>query len=168
LLHSTGIIVIYETCPPAALLSSFHHECTRHQSKALLSATVQWNLTWNDTLHGSNRVEKMFGNCTIHENFSDAAKVFLGQSWSVYNPASQQWQQTWVDNQGGYIPLTGGMQGDSMVLKTAERQTPKGIQQMRMVYHNIRADSFDWSWDASTDKGLTWKTNWKIHYERRK
>src|SRR2546423_12387223 len=91
----------------------------------------EWNLTWNDSLHGVNKIEKMLGNCTIHENFSDPNTNFKGQSWSVYNPATDLWQQTWVDNQGGYIVLTGNMENDKMILKTAEKQTPNGKQQMR-------------------------------------
>jgi hypothetical protein len=132
-----------------------------------------WNLTWNDSLHGTNRIEKMFGNCTIHENFTDPKMNYLGQSWSVYNSNYKQWEQTWVDNQGGYIALTGGMSGDSMILKTAERTVPSKISPSgkmvnRMVFYNIKPGSFDWIWEASTDGGLVWKPNWKIHYERKK
>src|SRR5207253_2826782 len=83
-----------------------------------------WIATWGDTLHGTNHIEKIFGNCTVHENFSDPNSNFLGQSWSVYNANYKQWQQTWVDNQGGYITLTGGMKGDSLILTTAERTVP--------------------------------------------
>jgi hypothetical protein len=127
-----------------------------------------WNLTWSDSLHGTNHIEKLFGNCTVHENFADPKTNFLGQSWSVYNSTSNQWQQTWIDNQGGYIALTGGMEGEKMILKTGERQTPKGNQQMRMVFYNIKSDSFDWSWEASMDGGNSWKPNWQIHYVRAK
>ena len=131
-----------------------------------------WIATWGDTLHGTNRIEKMFGNCTIHENFSDPRMGFLGQSWSVYNTNYKQWQQTWVDNQGGYIALTGGMVADSMILKTEERTvpvklSPTGKLISRMVYYNIKKDSFDWSWQSSTDGGNSWKTNWLIHYKRK-
>lgn len=132
-----------------------------------------WIATWGDTLHGTNRIEKMFGNCTIHENFSDQNSNFLGQSWSVYNANSKQWQQTWVDNQGGYIALSGGMAGDSLILTTAERTVPAKLSPTgkiisRMVYYNIQPNSFDWSWEASTDSGKTWKQNWLIHYHRKK
>ncbi|CAN5585914.1 hypothetical protein BH10BAC3_BH10BAC3_23000 [soil metagenome] len=131
-----------------------------------------WNLTWNDSLHGTNRIEKMFGNCTVHENFSDPKQNYLGQSWSVYNLNSKIWEQTWVDNQGGYIALAGGMAGDSMILKTAERTVPvkmsaTGKMVNRMVFYNIKPNSFDWTWDSSTDGGLIWKPDWQIHYERK-
>ena len=130
-----------------------------------------WQLTWGDTLHGTNHVDKLFGNCTVHENFKDPKTNFLGQSWSVYNANYKQWQQTWVDNQGGYISLTGGIVGDSLILTTAERTVPASISATgkmtnRMVYYNIKQDSFDWSWEASTNGGKTWKQNWLIHYKR--
>ncbi len=131
-----------------------------------------WIAAWGDTLRGSNHIEKMFGNCTIHENFSDPNSQLLGQSWSVYNSGQKIWQQTWVDNKGGYIALTGGMVGDSMVLTTAERSVPVSVSSTgkmisRMVYYHIKKDSFDWSWEASIDGEKTWKQNWLIHYTRR-
>lgn len=132
-----------------------------------------WIATWNDSLHATNHIEKMFGNCTIHENFYNARTNYAGQSWSVYNANYKQWQQTWVDSQGGYISLTGGMAGDSLVLTTAERNVPASVSATgkmisRMVYYNIRPDAFDWSWEASTDGGKSWKQNWLIHYQRKK
>ncbi|HJW17648.1 MAG TPA: hypothetical protein VJ499_11035 [Flavisolibacter sp.] len=127
-----------------------------------------WTATWSDTLHGTNTIEKKFGNCTVHENFFDPNNNYHGESWSVYNPSAKQWNQTWIDNKGGYIALTGAMEDGKMILKTGEKQTPKGKQQMRMVYYNIQADSFDWSWEGSTDGGLTWKPSWQIHYTRKK
>jgi hypothetical protein len=132
----------------------------------------EWNLTWNDTMQGTNRIEKMFGNCTVHENFSDQRIGYLGESWSVYDSNYKQWKQTWVDNQGGYIALTGGMKADSMILSTAERTVPfkissTGKMVSRMVFYNIKPNSFDWIWESSADGGLSWKPSWKIHYERK-
>jgi hypothetical protein len=131
-----------------------------------------WNLTWNDTSHGTNHIERIFGNCTVQENFSDPAANYLGKSWSVYNPNYKIWQQTWVDSQGGYIDLTGGMKSDSMVLTTAAQTVPKSISPTgkiinRMVYYHITPQSFDWSWESSIDGGINWKNNWLIHYKRK-
>jgi hypothetical protein len=133
----------------------------------------EWNAFWKDSLRGSNRIEKMFGNCTIQENFIDPKTNYLGKSWSVYNSNYKIWQQTWVDNNGGYIHLTGGMVSDSMILKTMEQNVPSNVSPTgkilsRMVYYNIKPNSFDWSWEASTDGGLNWTPRWQIHYERKK
>ena len=132
-----------------------------------------WDLTWSDSLHGTNHVEKLFGNCTVHENFSSSKANYLGQSWSVFDNNYKQWRQTWIDNQGGFVALSGNMVGDSLLLKTAERNVPASLSSTgkminRMVYYNIKPDSFEWSWEASTDGGSTWKQNWLIHYTRKK
>jgi len=57
------------------------------------------------------------------------------------------------------------MENGKIILKTPERQTPKGKMQSRMVFYNMAKDSFDWNWEASTDSGNQLK--WKIHYERK-
>jgi hypothetical protein len=142
--------------------------CTAPEASQFDFWIGSWIATWADTIHGTNTIEKKFGNCTVHENFFDPNSNFHGESWSVYNPSSKQWNQTWIDDKGGYIALSGAMEEGKMILKTGERQTPKGKQQMRMVYYNIQPNSFDWSWEASSDGGFTWKPSWQIHYERKK
>ena len=131
-----------------------------------------WNITYSDTAHATNHVEKIMNDCTVQENFNDPHKNYMGKSWSVYNANYKHWQQTWVDNGGGYIALTGGMQGDSMILITAERTVPTNISSTgkmisRMVYYNITKDAFDWDWESSIDGGITWKSNWLLHYSRK-
>jgi hypothetical protein len=37
----------------------------------------------------------------------------------------------------------------------------------RMVWKNIGAREFDWSWESSKDDGKTWQVNWPIHYKRK-
>jgi len=126
-----------------------------------------WIATWGDTLHGTNHIERIMEGCTVQENFNDPRLHYSGKSWTVYNANNKLWQQTWVDSQGAYIALTGGQVGDSIVLTTTERITPKGKLISRMVFYHITPTSFDWSWEASTDSGLTWKPSWQIHYTRR-
>jgi hypothetical protein len=142
--------------------------CTAPQATQFDFWLGEWNLTWNDTLHGTNKIEKVLGDCTVQENFYDPNTKYTGKSWSVYNPRTAKWHQTWVDDRGGYIALTGGMEGDKMVLKTGELQTPNGKQINRMVFYNIKPDSFNWIWEASTDGGTSWKPAWQITYVRKK
>jgi hypothetical protein len=146
--------------------------CTAPESNQFDFWVGDWTIIYSDTMHATNHVEKMMSGCTVQENFSDLHNNYMGKSWSVYNTNYKLWQQTWVDNQGGYIALTGGMQGDSMVLITAERTVPVKISSTgklmnRMVYYNITKDAFDWDWESSTDGGRTWKSNWQLHYVRK-
>ncbi|MES1219699.1 MAG: hypothetical protein ABUT20_29635, partial [Bacteroidota bacterium] len=94
---------------------------------------------------------------------------YKGMSWSMYNPKTAEWQQTWVDNKGGYIVLTGKFINGEMTLSTQPMVTPKGNKIVsRMVFYHIKPDSFDWNWENTSDEGKTWKLNWQIHYQRRK
>jgi hypothetical protein len=127
-----------------------------------------WELTWNDTSKGTNTITKIMDGCTLHENFFDPVLNYKGESWSVYNPTKGMWQQTWVDNGGAYIALTGKFENGEMTLSTQPQKLPDGKEQTaRMVFYNITPKSFDWRWESSTDNGATWKTNWLIHYKRK-
>src|SRR6476620_6668807 len=127
-----------------------------------------WQLTWNDTSHGTNKISKILDGCGVQENFYDPSMNYKGQSWSVYNPTAKIWQQTWVDNQGGYIALTGKYENGEMTLSTQPRKLPNGKEIIsRMVFYNIQPNMFDWRWEATTDNGVNWKPNWVIHYKRK-
>ena len=129
----------------------------------------EWDLTYNDTVKATNRITREMGGCVVHEHFNDPSNAFTGESWSVYNPATKKWQQTWVDNQGGYIVLTGAYQDGRMILTTEAVKMPDGTtKQSRMVFDNITPDSLDWDWEATTDEGKNWKNNWRIKYKRKR
>lgn len=142
------------------------HPCTSPGCSQFDFWLGEWDLTWNDTIKGTNSVKKILGGCVVNENFNNPAGHFAGMSWSVYDPSKSEWKQTWVDNQGGYIVLTGKYINDQMILSTAPRLSPQGKNIVsRMVFYHIKADSFDWNWESSTDN-LTWDVNWQIHYQR--
>lgn len=125
-----------------------------------------WVLTWQDSIKGSNTITKEMDGCMIHEKFYAPKGNFKGESWSVYNPATKKWQQTWVDNQGGYMVFEGGMKDGKMEL-TLDKKDEKGKPvTMSMVFYKITADEFDWEWRKTSDKGKTWISLWKIHYKR--
>jgi len=118
---------------------------------------------------GRNHITKGYDGWVIHEDFNGDAKSNLkGMSVSVYNVATKKWQQTWVDNSGAYLDFTGGMDGDRMILSRQFTNASGQEIRQRMVFFNIGKDAFDWNWEASADGGKTWKTNWQIHYTRKK
>jgi hypothetical protein len=129
-----------------------------------------WDLTWGENGRGRNIISKILDEKVIQEQFTslpdDDTPPFVGLSLSVFNAQTDQWQQTWVDNQGGYLDFKGGMVGDKMILSRPAIIKGQAVQQ-RMVWHNIQADALDWSWERSDDDGQTWQVLWAIHYERR-
>lgn len=126
----------------------------------------QWDLTWTDAKgneqKGTNHIRKVLDSCIVEENFDGGG--FKGRSYSVYNTKTKEWQQTWVDNQGGYLIFTGNMAEKDMVLMGQERQNPKGQKVVnRMVFKDIQKDSLVWHWQTSADDGKTWKDLWVIN-----
>lgn len=114
---------------------------------------------------GTNKITRTFGGHVIQENFK--GQGFDGMSVSVFEPNSKTWRQTWVDNQGGYIPLRGGKVDDKVILQTLS-QAKQPDASSRMVFYNIQKDSFDWDWESTTDGGKTWNLAWRVHYTRAK
>jgi hypothetical protein len=72
-----------------------------------------------------------------------------------------------VDNNGGYLDFTGGMQNGVMTLSRETEYKGQKIMQ-RMRFFDIKKDSMNWAWEGSRDGGKSWQTNWLIHYTRKK
>jgi hypothetical protein len=70
-----------------------------------------------------------------------------------------------VDDSGNYWAFTGGFADGRMTLVTDDIVDGKPVK-LRMVWHNIAADTLDWNWERSDDGGETWRVLWAIHYRR--
>jgi hypothetical protein len=117
---------------------------------------------------GTNVITREYGSCVIQEQFDGGpqAQGLIGHSVSTYHAPTQQWRQTWVDNQGGYFALSGGRVGDIFILTSYQMNTNTPAQ--RMVFADITDKSFTWRWQATADAGATWTDSWVIHYVRRR
>lgn len=156
----------------AATTAAPPNPCDLPQQKQLDFWLGDWDLTWpgpkpGDTLHGSNHVVRILGQCVVQENFDGGGSPpFTGMSVSLYDLRSGRWRQTWVDSQGSYLELVGDFKDGQMVL-SRETSKPDGSKiWQRMIYKNIAPAEFDWSWETSTD-GKTWTVAWPIHYKRK-
>ncbi|MFN8345386.1 MAG: hypothetical protein U0X91_10295 [Spirosomataceae bacterium] len=133
-----------------------------------------WDLMWygqdSVKLYGENRIEKIWNGTALQENFiglTGNTKGYEGKSFSIYNAAQKQWQQTWIDNTYSYIPFIGGRDGATFYFQNT-RVGPKGRKMIeKMVFYDIKPGSFVWDWKASVDDGATWTLNWQIFYTRK-
>ena len=133
----------------------------------------EWDLTWTDAdgtrAQGRNIISRRFNNFVIHENFeafSGQLEGFIGMSVSVYNKNQDKWFQTWVDNQGSYLDFLGEFEnGKRMFTRKVTSLQGENVVQ-RMVFYDIREDSFIWDWENSKDDGETWILSWRINYSR--
>ena len=134
----------------------------------------EWDLTWKDSDGsigtGKNTITRILNDKVILESFEGLTgqnKGFVGKSWSVFNPQSQQWKQTWVDNQGAYLDFKAEFEGDNRMF-VRNSTGPNGNEVLqRMVFKDIKAGSFTWDWESSLDGGETWTLQWRINYKRK-
>lgn len=140
--------------------------CTSEQASQMDFWLGEWELSWEGG-QGSNTITKEFGGCVIMENFDGQPGMdFRGMSVSIYNPNIDAWQQTWVDDQGSYFALTGGLQGEQFILECENIRDGQPVQ-LRMVFYNITPNSLDWDWQRFNKETETWENNWQIHYQRK-
>lgn len=147
--------------------------CDVPEQKQLNFWVGEWNATWpgpkqGEVQKGSNSIKRVLDGCIVEENFDGSEAIQLrGLSVSVFDPRSGMWKQTWVDNTGAYLDFVGEYKDGQMTLgrEFTKKDGTKIMQ--RMVFKNIKPDSFDWSWENSTDGGKTWNVQWPIHYQRK-
>ena len=170
-----AVIVVILNCVAGARQNTAAQPkpCSEPEQKQLEFWVGEWDLTWpgnnpGETAHGTNSIKRILDECIVEENFSGGDAMHLrGRSVSVYDIRAGKWKQTWVDNEGGYIDLTGAFKDGQMML-FSENLRPDGTKALqRMVFKNITHDEFDWSWEGSKDGGKTWTVAWPIHYKRR-
>ncbi len=148
--------------------------CSFAQTDAYDFWIGDWELTWQgpnkELKKGENKIERILNNKVIQENFTalegDDSSRFKGKSWSVYKPNTNQWKQTWVDNSGAYLDFEGFTE-DSLIGFKRSFTDKNGIERhQRMIFYDIKEDSFLWDWQSSTDS-KNWTLLWRINYQRK-
>jgi hypothetical protein len=130
-----------------------------------------WEAVWTQSdgskVHGINEIKGIANNTVLQENFFDPSSSFSGTSISVFNPATQVWHQAWADSNGVFFNFEGILiEGDpAFKTKTIEKDGKKIIQ--RMVFKDIKKDSFTWVWEGTRNGGSSWNELWKIYYTRK-
>jgi hypothetical protein len=165
------VALAFSALPPAAAAAQAppaprQPPCSAAEHRQLDFWVGRWELTWADTLRGTNVIERSLDGCAIIERFDGSPSIpLVGMSVSGFDRRTGKWRQVWTDNGGGWISLEGGLVEGTMVLeaRTVLNGRPT-IQQMRWL--NVTGDSLDWVWESTVDDGRTWKTGWLIHYRR--
>jgi hypothetical protein len=134
----------------------------------------KWEVTWEEgngkTGSGTNHITKILDGTAIKEEFQilkGQSKGFKGTSISSYHKRFNTWKQAWADNQNNFYYFTGKIDGNKRIFQTDIFPMNDGKEfTQRMVFYNIKQNSFTWDWQSSTDGGKNWKLNWRIQYKR--
>lgn len=110
----------------------------------------EWQVINKDgSLAGTNIIQKIQDNCSLKENWISAKGNFTGTSFNFYNSTSNQWEQIWIDNQGGILHLKGSRKENQMILQSEESINKNG----QPLYNRI-------SWTLNDDGSVRqlWET----------
>ncbi|TVZ60352.1 hypothetical protein NA63_2905 [Flavobacteriaceae bacterium MAR_2010_105] len=112
-----------------------------------------WTVTNPDgSAAGTNTIDKIQDNCILRENWISAAGNFTGTSHNFYNASTKQWEQLWIDNQGGNLHLKGNRNGNQMILTSDELKNAKGEPFFHRVTWTLNEDgSVRQYWETITN-----------------
>lgn len=115
---------------------------------------------------GTNTVERVLDGCALAESWRGDNGV-LGRSYSAFDPGDNRWHQTWVDNSGTVLVLSGGLINGEMVLE-GERRLSDGTKRLERITWTPNADgTIRQRWQSSGDSGMRWTTVFDGIYRRR-
>ncbi|WP_299277595.1 hypothetical protein [uncultured Psychroserpens sp.] len=94
----------------------------------------EWTVTNPDgSPAGENSIQKIQDNCILLERWTSAKGGYTGTSQNFYNLKTKQWEQLWIDNQGGHLKLKGNRKGNQMIMRTDDQINKEG----KSFYHQI-------------------------------
>jgi hypothetical protein len=126
-----------------------------------------WDVTRSDGQRaGTNRIERILGGCALYESW-EGASGSRGHSLSAWDPGDDKWHQTWVDNEGTVLMISGGVVNGEMVME-GERSLPDGNQTLERITWTPNADgTLRQLWQSSRDRGMRWATVFDGTYRKR-
>jgi hypothetical protein len=111
---------------------------------------------------GKSVVQSIAGGCAILENWTSAVGG-QGKSINAYNPATKQWQQYWIGQDGNpteYRESTFDGKSLAFVAKSSS-----GWQ--RLTFTPLADGAVRQHGEISADEGRTWKTTYDFRYVKR-
>lgn len=155
---------IAQTAPPAPPPPA----CEAPEHRQFDFWVGRWDVyrTGDTTLRARSHVEKLYGGCTIRENWMPL-RGGGGGSLNMYDPADKRWHQTWHDSMNSRVEFDGGLVAGKMVLTGYWR----GVLAPGDAWVHI-----EWSRNAdgsvrqrgvqSTDHGATWQPSFDLTYRK--
>jgi hypothetical protein len=115
---------------------------------------------------GVNRIEKTLNGCALHETWTSAGPS-RGNSYSAWDAGDNRWHQTWVDNEGTVLRISGGIVNGEMVME-GDRHLADGTPVSERITWTPRADgTLRQLWQTSRDRGMRWTVVFDGTYRRR-
>ena len=124
--------------------------------------------TWRD-FDGTCVAQKILGG---QGNLDDnvlhiPSGTYQGASLRLFDPEKKIWSIFWIDSRSSKVepPVAGGFDGAHGVFFGDDQWDGRPVR-VRFQWSVESADRARWEQAFSGDVGLTWETNWVMHFER--
>ncbi|NND00512.1 MAG: hypothetical protein HKN85_10055 [Gammaproteobacteria bacterium] len=115
--------------------------CDTENNNAFDFFVGEWRVTDPAGKHaGDSVIDKIQDGCVIRENWRSAQSKYTGTSYNFYNRDAGQWEQIWLDNQGGRLHLKGQKKENQMILVSDERPNKEGLPTFNRITWTDNAD----------------------------
>jgi hypothetical protein len=165
---TAGDVEVVRASDPPAQAAPAPKPCAAPEHRQFDFWLGDWDVTTPDgKTAGHNRISLILGGCALREEWT-SARGNNGTSLNMYDGGSRKWRQTWVDDGGTVLLLTGELKGGKMVL---EGETPAGAgktSRQRITWTPLPGGRVQQLWDSSEDGGKTWKVEFDGTYAKKK
>ena len=126
----------------------------------------EWRVETPDgKFHGTNRIEREYGDCVIHEHYI-TGRGYSGESLNIYDASRKVWHQSWVDNTGTLLVLEGHLTDGKMVLEGDAIGTDGQVSKQRITWTPNPDGTVRQLWEATDAKGA-WTTSFDGLYTKK-
>lgn len=112
------------------------------------------------------RIDPIAAGCAIHELYEQNDGL-IGDSILSYDPVGKVWQQTWVDNRGTLLVLSGPFK-DGAVTMEGEMRLRNGNKFLQRITWKVEGDGVREFSARSKDGGKTWEPFFDVLFKKRK
>lgn len=108
-------------------------------------------------------VEKLYGGCTVRENWMPLSSPG-GGSLNSYRPEDGSWRQYWVDSQNNVNEYLGKADSEGMRWTGTGVDRSGAVRDIRMSLRRL-PDAVRQTCETSNDKGKTWQVDCDLIYK---
>lgn len=110
-------------------------------------------------------IERQLDGCVIQENWLPIGGLGAGKSFNIYNTATKQWEQYYVDTRGTITLYKGTFHDDGNLYYEADQFG--STNKIRMTFFNQGPNQVRQLGHVSTDGGNTWTVSFDLTYVRK-
>ena len=113
-------------------------------------------------------IQRMLRGCAIQETYSTDSG-YTGESINWYDPERSLWRQTWIDNTGLVLELSGGLdEQERMVLQGPARTTSEASQvEDRLTWQRREDGQIEQHWEQRAPGESDWRRVFTGYYRAR-